>query len=557
MISTQQITKNPIADMLENNKSLIMKDWLNNVRAELSATKGKNDKEIKNHIEIFFVTLLEALRVPNWNETLIKNKDVSKEHSYQRFKLPNYTLDQIIGDYNIFRKVIFNYLASNASDLSMFDLKLINAFIDIGIEEAAAEFVKLALNERDESLRTLSIVNRIGQNLTSKLNIEEIVQFVTDVAADISDADFGVFFYSLKERNGKDFRYAVSGVTREMFSQFPNPCTLDVLKQTLESHGTIRSDDITHDPRFVEQSPFSKLPSELLPIKSYLGVCVFSKSSEVLGVLIFGHKEVGVFTKQDEEIIEGLAAHAGIAMDNAKLYQILQDSIKARDAFLSIASHELKTPLTSLTLQSQMRRRQLIKGNTEAFALEKLKLMFESDIKQLERLNHLIDDMLDISRMRLGRLSLKKERIDLSVLANEVVERFRPQLEEISKVVSFDSNGEVWIDADPYRLEQVIANLLTNAMKYGLGKPLKIKVQAKQQSKKAYFCISDKGMGININDQKRIFSRFERAVSPNDVSGLGLGLSIAKDIVEAHGGEIHLESEIGVGSTFTVELPLI
>lgn len=221
-----------------------------------------------------------------------------------------------------------------------------------------------------------------------------------------------------------------------------------------------------------------------------------------------------------------------------------------------VASHELKTPLTVLILQAQIRRKELLKGNTEAFGFEKLESMFEMDIKQLGKLNRLIDNMLDISRIRTGQLTLIKERINLNVLAHEVVDRFREQFKEISEVVSFETSGEVWIEADPYRLEQVIGNLLTNAMKYGERKPLEVKVIANEKIKKAYFSISDKGMGISIEDQKRIFSRFERAISPDEVSGLGLGLAIAKDIVEAHGGKILLVSEVGVGSTFTVELPL-
>jgi signal transduction histidine kinase len=234
----------------------------------------------------------------------------------------------------------------------------------------------------------------------------------------------------------------------------------------------------------------------------------------------------------------------------------LEIALKERDAFLSIASHELKTPLTTLTLQAQVRRRQLNKGDNEAFSLEKLKTLFESDVKQLAKLNRLIDDMLDISRIRMGQLSLKKERIDLSALSLEIIEKFRQQLKEISEVITFESSGTVCIDADPSRLEQVISNLVTNAMKYGQGKPLKIKVTNDEKNKKAYFSISDNGIGINIEDQKRIFTRFERAISPDEVSGLGLGLAIAKDIVVAHGGEIHLESELGIGSIFTVELPL-
>lgn len=572
---------NQTADLLESDKNYIMAEWLNSVRSEINVSKNKSDAEIIDHLGSFFNVLISALRASQSSSMLNVNREISKNHGFQRAQFFDYTLEQLLQEFHLLREAVFDYLAIEMDiPITEEDRKIIHSFIDNSVQAAADEFVRAqsqirdssfldklnsstvelqrAIESRDESFRTLSLVNRVGQNLTSKLDLDKIVHSVTDAAREITGADLGSFFYTGKDSNGqKVLFYTFSGLAKEVFGNLPYLKLTEEFHPTFAGFGTIRSDDITRDVRFGKNLPYYGLPEEgELALKSYLGVSVISKSGEVLGGIFLGHREAGVFTKQDEEIVEGLAAQAAIAMENGRLYLKLQDAIKDRDTFLSIASHELKTPLTSLTLQSQMRRRQLAKGNMKAFDEKNLMTMFDSDIKQLTSLNRLIDDMLDISRIRTGRLELNKEIFDLCKLAHDVVERFRPQLEEACEKVIFDSCEAAFIEADPYRLEQVIANLLTNAMKYGQGKPLEIKVFSDHINNKAFLCVSDNGMGISEKDQERIFSRFERAVSANEVSGLGLGLAIVKDIIEAHGGEIHLDSEVGVGSTFTIALKL-
>lgn len=161
-----------------------------------------------------------------------------------------------------------------------------------------------------------------------------------------------------------------------------------------------------------------------------MAVPVVAKSGKVLGGLFMGHSEPGIFTEPAEKIVAGLAAQAAIAVDNATLYKELQESIRARDEFLSIASHELKTPLTNLTLQAQLRKRILQKNGTSAFPPKKFKQMFDTDERQLTRLNRLIDDMLDIARISTGKLQIQKERVDLAAVAREVVARNRQALDD-------------------------------------------------------------------------------------------------------------------------------
>ncbi|MBC7428903.1 MAG: hybrid sensor histidine kinase/response regulator [Bacteriovorax sp.] len=273
--------------------------------------------------------------------------------------------------------------------------------------------------------------------------------------------------------------------------------------------------------------------------------------------------KVNVFLEihqQKKELQNKVEALKKIQDEQAKLlFQLnktkeeLEQAVRAREEFMSIAGHELKTPLTILKLQIQMRKRNLEKGNDSSFTTENLAKMFDSDDKQVSRLTRLIDDMLDISRMSSGKFSMNLEDFDLCSLVHDVIERhielFKAKGNQI-EIVSCESINGRW---DKFRIEQVITNLLTNAIRYGEGKPIKISISTEQG--RALVVIEDKGVGIAKEDLKRIFQRFERA-SGTEVSGLGLGLYIVSQIIEAHNGLINVESQPGKGSVFTIDLPL-
>lgn len=235
-----------------------------------------------------------------------------------------------------------------------------------------------------------------------------------------------------------------------------------------------------------------------------------------------------------------------------KTHEKLEHAIFAREEFMAIASHELRTPITVLKLQSQMRKRSISKGDALAFAPEKLLAMFEDDDRQLERLNRLIEDMLDASRISSGKLTIEHESFDMCSVVGEVVARNTEALTasgiEVMLEACLPINGR-W---DKFRIEQVITNLLTNVIRYGAGKPVEISM--KEEKLQAFIVIKDHGIGIAKDDLKRIFQRFER-VPGKEIRGLGLGLFIVTQIIEAHQGKIFVESTPGLGSTFTIELP--
>lgn len=226
-------------------------------------------------------------------------------------------------------------------------------------------------------------------------------------------------------------------------------------------------------------------------------------------------------------------------------------AVRVRDDFLSIAAHELRTPLTTLELQLQTQARRIAHGEDDpARRAKSLEVMS----RQCKRLEKLVANLLDVSRITAGRLDLEREEFDLARLAGEVAERLPNDLAASGSALHIVAPEPVVGHWDILRMDQVITNLLTNAIKYGAGKPITLSIAG--DSRVATLSVRDEGIGIAEEDLQRVFERFERAVSGRNYGGLGLGLFISKEIVAAHGGEISIVSAPGAGSTFTVELPI-
>ncbi|MBX8501928.1 hybrid sensor histidine kinase/response regulator [Pseudomonas cichorii] len=232
----------------------------------------------------------------------------------------------------------------------------------------------------------------------------------------------------------------------------------------------------------------------------------------------------------------------------------LEHAIRMRDDFMSIVSHEVRTPLNGLILETQLRKLHLAKDNTSAFTLDKLRGMVERDERQIQSLIRLIEDMLDVSRIRTGKLSIRPNAFDLSELVGQLLENFAAQIAATESTVTLFADETVIGVWDEFRIEQVVANLLTNAMRYGARKPIEVRVYCADGEARVE--VTDQGIGISEENQKRIFQQFERVTAKHAVAGLGLGLFISEQIVLAHGGRIVVESEEGKGSTFRVCLPL-
>ncbi len=424
--------------------------------------------------------------------------------------------------------------------------------------ESLADDLSHAVNERDLILQRQERMLQVGRVVSAEHDVEKVVQAITDAAVSLSNAQMGAFFYTVTNKHDESYQlYALSGVGREQFRDFPMPRNTEIFRPTFGGLGAVRSDDITRDPRYGKNSPHHGMPRGHVPLRSYLAVSVVSRGGEVLGGIFLGHPEPKVFTEKEERVVQGLADQAAIAIDNARLFQKNREAIETRDEFLSICSHELRTPLTSLKLQNQLVERALQQSQSQAndsVHQERFAKLVQQSGNQVDRLVRLVEEMLDISRIRSGKLAITAEKVDATNLVRETLERFAPQLQQMKCAVTLNAPPELIGSWDKLRLEQVIVNLLTNAMKYGQGRPIHIELG--RENERAVLAVKDQGIGIAKEHQTRIFERFERAISKSEISGLGLGLYIVKQIVELHGGAIRVESELGQGSRFVVDLPL-
>jgi signal transduction histidine kinase len=256
--------------------------------------------------------------------------------------------------------------------------------------------------------------------------------------------------------------------------------------------------------------------------------------------------------------LEGQPARTILSMrDISRLKTIqeeLQRAIGVRDEFLSIASHELNTPVTSLKMQVQLLQREFKPASGQSPSPARVARFLDMATGQVERMALLIDALLDVSRIGAGTLTLHPEPVEVSELVREVVERLMDQSQGTRCAVDVQVEQPILVDCDRLRVEQVVTNLFANALKYGAGKPIHVTVLPRPEGG-ARIVVRDEGMGIAREKHAKVFDRFERAISSQNISGLGLGLYIVREIVNAHGGSIQLESDLGQGATFTVELP--
>jgi PAS domain S-box-containing protein len=237
-----------------------------------------------------------------------------------------------------------------------------------------------------------------------------------------------------------------------------------------------------------------------------------------------------------------------------KINDKLTEAVRTRDEFLSIASHELRTPLTPLKLQVQNFINNIRKKTIQTMPEDRLQRMGDTCERALTRLTSLIDNLLDVSRINSGKFSLNLEDVNLAELSSDILDRYKLEIKSSGSLVSLTIKDAVIGYFDRIRIEQIFLNLLTNAMRYGNKKPIEIEISKERAHAKIVF--QDNGMGISSKDFDRIFERFERVSDNMDSGGLGLGLFITRQIVEAHGGTITVESKEGEGSKFTVLLPL-
>jgi PAS domain S-box-containing protein len=534
-------------------------------------------------------------------------------------------------------------------------------------------------SELREETRTLETLLRVGQTVAAELDLERVVQVVTDAATELSGAQFGAFFYNVHDEKGDSYTlYTISGVAREAFAKFPMPRNTAIFAPTFDGTAVVRSPDITRDPRYGHNAPHHGMPAGHLPVRSYLAAPVISRSGEVLGGLFFGHPDANVFDERAERLVTGIAAQASIAIDNARLYQrvreseriyravgesldygvwitdanghnryvsesflklvgksqeeisdhgwpdvlhpddvegtmaawkgciadgcewsrehrvkgvdgkwhpilargapvrnergeitawaginldiselkgkeeALREADRRKDEFLATLAHELRNPLAPLRNGLEI----LERTRSDTPLGSRVRGIMS---RQLEQMVRLIDDLMDVSRISRGRISVRREHVDILEAVKTAIESARPVIESAGHKLTVALPADpVMVDGDEMRLAQVFANLLSNAAKY-TPRGGEVQVAVTRDAGHACIAVKDNGIGISKTMLPRIFDLFMQVDNAIERAqgGLGVGLSIAQRITQMHGGTLLVASEgEGKGTQFTVRLPL-
>ena len=426
---------------------------------------------------------------------------------------------------------------------------------DITQRKSAEKERALLLAREQEARRTAELLNRVAPRLAAQLDIQKLVQEVTDMARALVGAECGAFFHnaSASSENGDYSPYAVSGAPAEAFAA---PGNSDFFEPTLRERIVLRCDDVIEDPGYRNSPKFGAA------IRSYLGAPVVARSGEVLGGLFFGHGEPGKFTATHEAILTGIAAQTAIAMDNARLFeqaQWVQTEIKRSneelrranedlEVFAYSASHDLQEPLRTIAISAQLLERNWAQN------LNGEEAMFMANILTAShRMSVLIEDLLAYMRATKYEAG-PPPAIDCAAVLADVLASMQGLIEERHAIVTAAKLPTIAIHES--RLAQVFQNLIGNAIKYSDKEAPRVQITAAEQDGWCVFSVVDNGIGIDAQYAEQIFGLFKRLHGRDQYPGSGIGLALCQRVVEQYGGRIWLErSTPGAGSTFCFALP--
>jgi len=393
----------------------------------------------------------------------------------------------------------------------------------------------------------LEIMNMMMSTVSEELDLNKILQKVTDATTELTGAKFGAFFYNKTDEQGESYMlYTLSGAPREAFEKFGMPRNTAVFHHTFAGLGVVRVADITKDSRYGKNDPHFGMPKGHLPVVSYLAVPVISRSGKVTGGLFFGHPDPSKFTLEHELLVNSIAAQAAISIDNAVLFDQVKSLNDKKDEFIGLASHELKTPLSSISGYLQILDRLIIEEKPKAF--------LQKASNQVSKITALVNDLLDVSKIEAGKLQLTIGNFDLCEVISDAVELVQYSAPR-HEIVFGGAFCPCIALGDAQRIEQVVINLLVNAVKYSPD-ARKVEISIQDTGKELTVGIRDFGPGIHPDKLKNIFGRFYRIEEQNqNISGLGIGLYLAHEIITRHNGEIWAESVLGEGTSFFFSLP--
>lgn len=395
--------------------------------------------------------------------------------------------------------------------------------------------------------RSLEVLKTVGKSITENLDLKGIMQRVTDVTTNLTGAAFGAFFYNNVDAEGKGFRiFTLSGVPKNDAEDLGMPKHTDMFLPTFVDKKAVRLDDIHQHNAYSKNAHFNGLPTGHFNATSYMAIPVVSKTGDVIGGLLYGHPERAMFNEEHEQLVINIAAQAAESLDNSRLYEQVKSLSDKKDEFIALASHELKTPLTTMKGYLQLLSKQETDKTNRMFVNKAL--------NQVEKLNKLVEDILNMSRIEQGQLEFNLERFDLKEILMEIAETFRYSA-QTHEIVCNLGNQPAIIKGDKQRIEQAVLNLMTNAIKYSPAANT-LYLNLKLSPEAVRIGVRDEGIGLTPDQKRQLFTRFYRAENSKGTSGLGLGLYLTKQIIDRHQGKIEVASEYGIGSEFIIILPL-
>lgn len=346
-----------------------------------------------------------------------------------------------------------------------------------------------------------------------------------------------------------DVEAALDGVARLAVPFLARTCAVDLIRDGVLRRLLIVSEDT---PWPVElEAPPSVLAGHATLSRRGSASCLYVPmlvKGEVVGAFTFISAPERDYGQAELELANELAQRAALSVENARLFRGAQDALHARDELLAVAAHEIRGPISSMRIATQALSRAVTQPSPAT--TERLLAIIERDNRRLARF---VDELVDVGRLRSGQVRFEFQEVDLRAIVFEVAARFVSEIERSGSSLTVHADANVVGEWDPFRLDQIVTNLLLNAIKFGEGKPISITVKALDGT--ASLSVEDNGIGIPSAKLEHIFEPFERAVSIRHYGGLGLGLHIVRVIVDGLGGSVRVVSKPGAGSSFTVELP--
>ncbi len=401
----------------------------------------------------------------------------------------------------------------------------------------------LAMNDLSPDSAARASALLAGQNHVLRLVATgEPLGHVLDELIRFMEAQSGEAICSvlLLDEDGKSLHWGAAPSLPEAFSRA-------VEGVPIERRAVVIVTDIEHDPLWKDVRDVALS----FGLKACTWTPILDAHGNALGTFAFYYRTPRAPSPLDLELIDISRDLAAIAIERSRSTARLEEAVRARDTFLAIASHELRTPITTLLLQTKALKL-LARHEGGVVPIEKLSGKLENLIRQTRRLDRLVAELLDVSHLVSGRMVVAHAPVDLVAVARDVTTALAESFALERTPLVLEADGPVLALGDRGRIEQVLENLLSNALKFGSGRPTEVRIE--RRNGRALATVHDHGIGIAPEDQTRIFQKFERVVSARHYSGFGLGLWLSRELVEKMGGRIEVESKIGAGSTFTMEL---